>query len=176
MKLSGKKVLMIVPHSQFRDEEFFEPKKILESEGAAVTVGSSSVRACQGVLGGTVQSSLAIADAKAEDFDALVICGGPSVPDFFWNDKKLVELVTNVAAAGKVVAAISLSTVVLAKAKLLAGKQATVYFLPQAIQELKTAGATYVSDPLVVHEKLVLAEGPGEAARFGQAVVTALAS
>jgi protease I len=102
MKLSGKKVLMIVPHSQFRDEEFFEPKKILESEGAAITVGSSSVRTCQGVLAGTVQSTVTIADAKAEDFDALVICGGPSVPDFFWNDKKLVELVTSVAAAGKV--------------------------------------------------------------------------
>ena len=82
-KLAGKKVLMAIPYTQFRDEEFFEPKKILESEGAAVTVGSSSVRACHGVLGGTVQSKVAIADAKAEDLDALVICGGPSVPDFF---------------------------------------------------------------------------------------------
>ncbi len=77
---------------------------------------------------------------RAEDFDALVICGGPSVPDLFWNDKKLAELAAAMSAAGKVVAAISLATVVLAKAKLLAGKQATVYFLPQAIQELKTGG------------------------------------
>ena len=174
-KLTGKKVLMVISHAQFRDEEFFEPKQILEAEGATVTVASTAVRACHGTQGGTVQSQVAIADAKAEDFDALVICGGPSTPDFLWNDKKLPELAAAMSAAGKVVAAISLATVVLAKAKLLAGKKATVYFLPQAIQELKTAGATYVRDPLLVQEKLILAEGPTESARFGKAISTALA-
>src|SRR5262245_24959569 len=131
-KLAGKKILMAIPHTQFRDEEFFEPKKILESEGATITVASTAVRMCHGTRGGSVQSTVTIADSKSEDFDALVICGGPSAPDFFWNDKKLAELAAAMAAAGKVVAAISLATVVLAKAKLLAGKKATVYFLPQA--------------------------------------------
>lgn len=173
-KLTGKKVLMAIPHTQFRDEEFFEPRKILESEGATVTVASSAVRMCHGTQGGSVQASVTIADSKSEDYDALVICGGPSAPDLFWNDKKLAELAAAMAAADKVVAAISLSTVVLAKAKLLEGKKATVYFLPQAIQELKTAGATYVMDPLVVQEKLILAEGPTESARFGEAISAAL--
>ena len=175
VKLTGKKVLMVIPHTQFRDEELFEPKKIFEAEGAAVTVASTTARMCHGTQGGSVQSTLAIADAKSEDFDALVICGGPSVPQFFWNDKKLGELAAAISAAGKVVAAISLSIVVLAKAKLLAGKNATVYFLPQAIQELKTGGATYVDDPLVIQENLILAEGPTESARFGQAISAALA-
>ncbi len=174
--LTGKKVLMVIPHTQFRDEEFFEPRKILESAGASVTVASTAVKTCHGTKGGTVQSQVTIADAKAEDYDALVICGGPSVPDFLWTDKKLPELAAAVAAAGKVVAAISLSTVILAKAKLLAGKKATVYFLPQAIQELKAAGATYVMDPLVVQDKLIQAEGPTVSAQFGQAISAALAS
>jgi protease I len=175
MKLAGKKVLMVIPHTQFRDEEFFEPKKILESEGATITVASTAVRTCHGTKGGTIQSQVTIADAKADDFDALVICGGPSTPDFLWTDKKLAELAAAMSAAGKVIAAISLATVVLAKAKLLAGKKATVYFLPQAIQELKNGGATYVMDPLVVEEKLITAEGPTESARFGQAISAALA-
>jgi|SRR5882724_10850267 len=173
--LAGKNVLMVVPFTQFRDEEFLEPRKILEAAGAKTTVASGSVRTCYGLKGTIVEASLAIADAKAEDFDALVICGGPSVPEFFWKDKKLAELAAAVAAAGKVVAAISLSTVVLAKAKLLAGKEATVYFLPQAIQELKAEGATYVSGPLLVQDKLIMAEGPRESARFGQAIRAALA-
>jgi protease I len=174
-KLAGKKILMAVPPKQFRDEEFFEPKQILETEGASITVASTVARMCYGTQGGTVHATLAIADAKPEDFDGIVICGGPSAPEFFWNDKKLAELASAMSAAGKVVAAISLSTVVLAKAKLLAGKSATVYFLPQALQELKAAGANYVTEPLVVHEKLILAEGPTESARFGQAISTALA-
>jgi len=175
VSLAGKKVLMVLPHTQFRDEEYLEPRRILETVGAAITVASDSVRTCYGLNGTIVDSVITTADAKADDFDALVICGGPSVPEFFWNDKKLAELAAAMSSAGKVVAAISLSTVVLAKAKLLAGKQATVYFLPQAIQELKTAGANYVMKPLVIEDKLIMAEGPAESVPFGQAIRAALA-
>ena len=174
MKLAGKTVLVVVPHTQFRDEEFFEPAKILTDEGAKVVVASTTVRTCHGMKGGTVEAELAIADAKAEDYAALVICGGTSVPEFFWNDKKLQELATAMAAAGKIVAAICLSTVVLAKAKLLSGREATVYFLPQAIEELKAGGAKYVKETLLVHNNIILAEGPPDSQRFGQAIRTAL--
>ena len=175
MKLDGKKILIVIPHTQFRDEEFFEPKKILEDEGAKVVVASTTARMCRGLKGGTAQSEIAIADAKADDYAAIVLCGGSSVPEFFWNDKKLQELVTAAAAAGKVVAAICLSTVVLAKAKLLADREATVYFLPEAIEELKQAGAKYVKETLLIHNNIILAEGPPDSQRFGQAIRAALA-
>ena len=174
MKLDGKKVLMVVPFSQFRDEEFFGPSKILAEEGATVVVASTTARVCHGMQGGTVQAEVAITDARADDYAALVICGGSSVPEVFWNDKKLQELATAMSSAGKIVAAICLSTVVLAKAKLLAGREATVYFLPQAIQELKDAGATYVKGTLLIHGNIILAEGPPDSQRFGQAIRTAL--
>jgi protease I len=175
MKLDGKTVLIVIPHTQFRDEEFFEPKKILEDEGAKVVVASTTSRMCRGIKGGVVQADIAIADAKANDYAGVVLCGGSSVPEFLWNDKKLQELVTAVAAAGKVVAAICLSTVVLAKAKLLAGREATVYFLPDAIEELKQAGAKYVKETLLIHNNIILAEGPPDSQRFGQAIRAALA-
>src|SRR5207249_10635444 len=76
MKLDGKKVLVVVPHTQFRDEEFFEPTKILKEEGAQVVVASTSVRTCYGIKGGTVQAEIAVADAKADDYAAVVICRG----------------------------------------------------------------------------------------------------
>jgi len=176
MKLDGKKVLMVIPHTQFRDEEFFEPKKILEDEGAKVVVASTAARMCRGVKGGVAQAEVTIAEAKAEDYAGIVVCGGTSVPEFFWNDKKLQELVAAMAGAGKVVAAICLSTVVLAKAKLLAGREATVYWLPEALEELKSAGAKYVQETLLIHNNLILAEGPPDSQRFGQAIRTALAS
>ena len=175
MKLDGKKVLMVIPHTQFRDEEFSEPKKILEEEGATVVVASSSVKSCRGMKGGVAQAQIAIADAKADDYAAVILCGGTSVPELFWNDKKLQELVAGMAAAGKVVAAICLSTVVLAKAKLLAGREATVYWLPQAIDELTKGGAKYVQETLLVQNNIIMAEGPPDSQRFGQAIRTALA-
>jgi protease I len=175
MNLDGKKVLIVIPHTQFREEEFFEPRKILEEDGAQVVVASTTARMCHGMKGGTAQADIAIADAKSDDYAALVLCGGSSVPEFFWNDKKLQELVTAMAAAGKVIAAICLSTVVLAKAKLLAGREATVYFLPHAVQELKDAGAKYVKQKLLIQQNIILAEGPPDSQRFGQAIRAALA-
>jgi protease I len=88
--------------------------------------------------------------------------------------RKLAEVVTAMAAAKKVVAAICLSTVVLAKAKLLAGREATVYYLPKALEELKEGGAKYVQETLIIHDNLILAEGPPDSQRFGQAIRTAL--
>lgn len=174
MKLDGKKILMVVPPTQFREEEFLEPRKILENEGATVIVASTTARTCRGINGGLVEAAAAVGEVKADDYDALVICGGSSVPQFFWNDTKLQALTAAAAAAGKVVAAICLSTVVVAKAKLLVGLDATVYFLPQAIQEIKSAGAAYVQEKLIVHNRLILAEGPPESQRFGQAISSAL--
>src|ERR1700719_3175416 len=92
-------ILMVIPHTQFRDEEFFEPKKALESDGATVVVASTSARMCRGIKGGTAQAEIAIADAKPDDYAALVLCGGTSVPDFFWSDKKLQELTVAMSAA-----------------------------------------------------------------------------
>jgi len=140
-----------------------------------VVIASTVARVCRGMRGGSVQADIAIADAKVDDYAALVICGGSSVPDFFWNDKKLQEFATAMSGAGKIVAAICLSTVVLAKAKLLADREATVYFLPQAIQELKDAGAKYVKQTLIIHNNIILAEGPPDSQRFGQAIRSALA-
>jgi len=175
MKLDGKKILIVIPPTQFRDEEFFEPKKILQDAGATIVVASTTARICRGMKGGSAQADISIADAKADDYAALVLCGGSSVPEFLWNDKKLQELVTAIAAAGKVVAAICLATVVLAKAKLLASREATVYFLPEAIQELEDAGAKYVKETLLIHNNIILAEGPPDSQRFGQAIRAALA-
>src|SRR5258705_9247711 len=97
-KLAGKKVLMVIAHTQFRDEEFFGPKKILEDDGATIVVASNSARTCYGMQGGVATAERAFADAKPDEFDALVLCGGSSVPDFFLNDKKLHELTASMAA------------------------------------------------------------------------------
>ena len=175
-QLEGKTVLLVVPPTQFREEEVFEPKRILEKEGAAVVVSSITARTCHGIREGVIDATLAVDAANADSFDAVVLAGGVSVPGVFWKDKKLAEFVTAMSEAGKVVAAISLSTVVLAKAKLLEGREATVYYLPEALEELKNGGAIYVNKELVVDGNLVMAEGPEAVVGFTDAIVTALVS
>ena len=174
-QLSGKKVVLVVPRTQFREEEVFEPQRILEKAGAEILVASGEAGTCRGMRDGIIEAAAGIGDVNPEDYDGLIIAGGSSVPAFFWKNQPLTELVSTMAESGKVVGAISLSTVVLAKANLLEGKDATVYYLPEAIEELKSAGARYVSDKLIVDGNLIMAEGPAEARSFSNAIVTALA-
>ena len=173
-QLAGRKILLIVPPVQFREDEVFEPLRILEKAGAEVVVASVGARICRGTRGGVIEATIGIEDATADSVDAVVLAGGLSVPEFFWKDKALHALVAEIAAAGKVVAAISLSTVVLAKAKLLDGREATVYFLPEAIEELKNGGAQYVGKKLIVDGNLIMAEGPGTVGSFTDAIVSSL--
>ncbi len=174
-RIEGKKVLLVAPQTQFREEEVFETKRILERAGAEVGIASTEARTCRGMREGTVEAKVAIADVNPDGYDAVVLAGGSSVPALFWNDKALGELVSGMAATGKVVAAISLSTVVLARAQLLEGRAATVYFLPEAIDELKNAGAIYSEEKLIVDGQLIMAEGPEQVRGFGDAIVSALA-
>ena len=172
--LSGKRVLLIVLTNQFRDEEVFAPKKALEEAGAEVTVGASTARTCYGMNGGSIEAEVSFAELSPAPYDAVVIAGGSSAPHLFWKDKALLSLVTAASEAGKVIGASSLSTVVLAKAGRLAGKQATVYFLPEAIDELRAAGATYVTEDVVVDGRVITAEGPAAVEAFSGAIARAL--
>lgn len=170
-----RRVLLVVTPTQFRDEEVFGIRSALEKTGVRVSIGSLTARTCHGMLGGTVEADTAIADANAGDFDALVLAGGSSVPALLWKDKALGTLVSAMAESNKPVAAIGLSTVVLAKAGLLKGKRATVHYLPEALDELKNAEAAYVKEPVVVEGRLITAEGPSSVDGFASALSDALA-
>lgn len=169
-----KRVLLVVAPTQFRDEEVFGIRSALEKAGVGVRIGSLTPRTCHGMLGGAIEADTAIADADPAELDALVLAGGSSVPALFWNDKALGALVSAMAAAQKPVAAIGLSTVVLAKAGLLKGKRATVHYLPEALDELKNAEAAYVGESVVVEDHLITAEGPASVSGFASAIADAL--
>lgn len=79
-RLDGKSVLLVVPQTQFREEEVFEPQRILEKEGARVVVASTAARTCRGMRDGVLEAVIAIEEANGEDYDAVVLALGMSIP------------------------------------------------------------------------------------------------
>jgi len=74
----------------------------------------------------------------------------------------------------KLVSAICIAPVLLAKSKLLENKRATVWSSPldkSAIKILKENGSIYVDQPVVVDGKIITANGPEAAKDFGEAIV-----
>lgn len=169
--LKGKKVLMIIAATDFRDEEFFEPCNRLRQCGAAVTVASSIKGAALSVFGKTVITERQIADCQAGDYAAIVFIGGPGSAEFFM-DATAHALARAAVDQGKVLAAICIAPVTLANAGVLKGKQATCF--PAMQKQLAAKGALVVQQDVVQSGKLLTATGPQVAREFAEALVKML--
>lgn len=170
---AGKKVLMVIACSQFRDEELEKPRALFEKEGMAVTVASDRKEGCKGMMGGGAKVDSLVGEVGAKDFDAVVFVGGMGAKVFF-DDPKAHKLAQDAAAEGKVVAAICIAPSILAKAGVLKGKRATVWEGKEFTDVLKEGSCTYSAESVTVDGSVVTANGPGAAAEFGQKIVDLL--
>lgn len=171
--LSGKKVIMIIAHRDFRDEELFEPKSILEGQGAEVLIASSSLQVARGMKGGTVRPDLLIDDVDVAEFDAVIFVGGTGASEY-WESPKAHEIARRAVELGKVVAAICIAPVTLANAGVLEGRRATVW--PSESGRIIEKGAIYTGADVEVDDNVITANGPSAAKAFAKAIARKLSS
>jgi protease I len=76
--------------------------------------------------------------------------------------------------SAKVVAAICLAPVVLARAGILKGKKATYFNSPVSFREMRAGGAVLVDKAVVTDSRIVTANGPAAAAEFADAFIRTL--
>ena len=167
----AKKVAMFIAFQGFRDEEYTEPKRILEAAGVKVTTVSTAKGLARGKFRVTAQVDKTIDEIDPADYDALTLVGGPGALEHLDNGK-VHKLFQQAVAQGKVVGAICISPVVLAHAGLLKGKKATVF--PDGAEELEKAGAAYTGADMTVDGLLVTADGPVPAKKYGAALAELL--
>ena len=160
----------------FRDEEFKIPKEKLEGSGVNVTVAGLQPGEAKGVLGMTVTPDVLIDDVNIDDYDAIIVPGGPGSPRYLWNNSKVHNLVRKVYEKDKIVASICLSGVVLANSGILEGKNATVFPTPESVRILEDKGANYLRQGVVVDGRIITADGPQSAERFADEILRLLTS
>ncbi|WP_292378637.1 DJ-1/PfpI family protein [Methanosarcina sp. UBA289] len=170
----GKKILIVIAQEQFRDEECFVPKQIFEAAGVKVTVAAEATKTAKGMLGGTTKPDIKISDARVDDYDAIVITGGSGSRKYLWDNKALQKLLKEADAQKKVISAICISPVVLARTGILKGKESTVFKSPDTVSELKEHGAVYLDREVVISGRVVTGRDPASAEAFGKAILEAL--
>jgi len=169
--IDGKRIVMIVAHRDFRDEELFAPRTILEEAGGEVIVASSSLEPARGMLGGTVAPDVLVKDIDAADYDAVVFVGGTGAKEY-WEDERAHAIARRAVEEGKVLAAICIAPVTLANAGVLRDKSATVW--KSEAERLKAKGARYAGRDLEIDGRIITADGPESAEKFGRAIAEAL--
>lgn len=174
--LTDKKVVMIIASEDFRDREYFEPKEILENKRIEVKTASDKLGIAKGADGNKVSVDMLVSDIEPADFDAVIFIGGPGALAHLDNEISY-QLAKSTVKQGKILAAICISPVILAKALVLKDKKATVWSSSEdyyPIQILEQNGAHYLNKSVVVDGKIVTANGPLAAKEFGKKIVELL--
>ena len=117
------------------------------------------------------KAEVSASDVKAADLDAIVIPGGYS-PDHMRRHKAMVDLVTDAARQGKVLAAICHGPWMLCSTKQLQGRKVTSYMSIR--DDLENAGATWQDAACVRDRNLVTSRTPDDLPAFMQGLFAAL--
>lgn len=168
--LSGKHVCLIIAPDKFRDEELLEPKSILEQAGAEVTVASSTRGRVTGMLGAVTQPDCLLSDVDVARYDAVIFVGGSGAGVYY--DNPTCHRLAQQAAAAKLVGAICIAPVILARAGILRDKKATVW--SSEISKIQAGGAQHTGEDVTRDGNIITGSGPQAAAQFGKAIVEAL--
>jgi protease I len=170
--LDGVRILALVG-DHYEDLELWYPKLRLEEAGAHVTLaGSMQGRTYSGKHGYPCTSDAAIADMEVGDFHGIVIPGG-WMPDALRRDEKVLDLVREFAAHGKLVAAICHGGWIPISAGVYRGVRVTGS--PGIKDDLMNAGAIWEDTQVVVDRHFVSSRKPGDLPAFMEAIVEVLA-
>jgi len=172
------KVVMVTAFKDFRDEEYFAPKEVLEGAGIEVKTASNQKGLARGADGGETEVDLLVSEINPAEIDAVVFVGGPGCLDNLDNEDSY-RIIKETVAQGKILASICISPVILAKAGVLQRKKATVWSSPMdkgPVKILEENGADYQEEPVVVDGKIITGNGPSAAKDFGEAIKKLLTS
>jgi deglycase len=173
--LQGKKIAILATDG-FEQVELTEPKKALEEAGATTEIVSPKGGAIKGwkftEWGDSVKVDKTLDQARAQDYDALVLPGGVINPDHLRMEPKAVEFVKDFAATGRTVAAICHGPWMLVEAGVVKGKTMTSW--PSIRTDLKNAGANVVDQEVATDGQFITSRKPDDLPAFSRTIIERL--
>ncbi len=162
--------------NRFEESELFGPREILVDQGARVTLASLDLEEIMATVhdepGKRIKPDITIVDARAADYDALILPGGVGNPDQLRGNEDAIGLIREFDSAGKPIAAICHGPWLLVEADLLRGRTATSW---KSIRtDLRNAGATVVDEEVVTDGNLITSRMPDDVPAFTKAVIEAV--
>ncbi len=167
----GKRAALIIPSQNFRDEELFETKRVLDAAQIETVIVSTRIGIVRGTLGNITEARVLVNQLKIDDYDAIIFVGGTGIVEYV-NNPTTLNIARETVRKGKILAAIGTAPTILANANVLAGLRATSFLSEREI--LVQAGAMYTGAPVEQDRLIITATGPPAAIMFGRAIADAI--
>jgi protease I len=156
----------------YEDNELWYPRIRLTEAGAEVkTVGAKAGESYQSKHGQPVTADLAADQARAADFDAVIIPGG-FAPDYIRRQPAMIAFVRDMYNQGKLVAFICHAGWVPVSAGILKGRRATSFYSIR--DDMVNAGAKWEDAEVVVDGNLISSRNPNDLPAFCRAIIAKL--
>jgi protease I len=169
--LTDRRLLMFVD-DVYEDLELWYPKlRMIEAGAHLVVAGPDAERKYSGKHSYPCVSDAAIRDMESDDFHGVIIPGG-FMPDKLRRDPKVLELVRQFAASGKLVAAICHGGWIPISAGVYRGVRVTGS--AGIKDDLVNAGAKWEDAPVVIDRHFVSSRKPDDLPDFCRAILTVL--
>jgi protease I len=172
MELKGKKIAILVDNIYQEMEVWYPYFRFQEAGAEVVAVGAKAGQTYTSKCGYPIVADKAYDQVSARDFDGVVVPGGYA-PDHIRRHPKANQLVKDLDAQGKLVAAICHGGWVLCSAGILKGRRATCFFAIK--DDVVNAGAQWVDAEVVVDNNLVTSRKPEDLPAFCKASIRILA-
>jgi protease I len=171
-KLQGKRVAFLAT-DMVEQVELTEPWKAVQEEGAETDLISLEEGEIQGFehydKADTFKVDRTVEEARAADYDALVIPGGVGNPDTLRTDENAVDFVRGFFEQGKPVGVICHGPWMLVEAGVVRGRKVTSW--PSLETDIRNAGGNWVDEEVVVDEGLVTSRKPDDLPAFTKKIV-----
>jgi protease I len=175
-ELTGKRIAILVEDG-FEQVELVEPKRAIEEAGGTTVIVSPKERV-QGWnhddKADVFARGLSLDEARADDFDALLLPGGVKNPDRLRTNEKAVHFVRSFFDHSKPVAAICHGPWTLIEAGGALGRTLTSY--PSLKTDLRNAGANWVDREVVRDKNLVTSRNPHDIPAFNREMLKEFAA
>jgi protease I len=169
---AAKRAVLIVASENFRDEELFETKRVLDAAAVQTVIASTKKGFVRGMLGNIAETGILVDQLRVDDYDAIIFIGGSGAAEYFENPVAL-NIARETVRKGKILAAICIAPTVLANAGVLTGVRATSFLSER--EKLVQGGAVYTGVPVERDRFIITGSGPAASVQFGRAVADALA-
>jgi protease I len=174
-KLQGKRVAFLAT-DMVEQVELTEPWKAIEEAGGTPDLVSLEEGEIQGFnhydKGDTFKVDKTVEEARADDYDGLVLPGGVGNPDTLRMDENAVQFVRDFFEQGKPVGVICHGPWMLVEAGVVRGRKVTSW--PSLRTDIQNAGGEWVDEQVVVDEGLVTSRKPDDLPAFNEKIVEEL--
>jgi protease I len=170
------KIIFIIAKKDFKDEEYFVPKEILEEAGFLVETVANEKGVANGVDGGETNIDSTLENLDLKSAIALILIGGGGA-QIYLDNEILHNLIRKAAVEKMVIGAICIAPAILAKAGILKDRKATVWTSPldkKFARILEENGTEYVNQMVAVDGNIITANGPEAAELFAQTIILKL--